>query len=261
MSELRERQIEVNGSSFRVWEKGEGAPIGYLPGYGGLQRWTPFLDKLAERRRVVAPSLPGFPGGERAHLELDSYFDWVLATHDILDAAGLGGADLMAVSFSGTLAADVAGLWPDKVRRLALLAPFGIFDAAEPTRDLWALQPAEPPQVLVADPDRFTALHALPNDADPIEWQIEQVRASEAAARYLWPLGDTRLEKRLHRISQPTLLLWGAEDQVMPRSYAERFAAGIAGQTRIEAVAGAGHLADLDAPEAVAGIVLDFMVA
>ena len=58
------------------------------------------------------------------------------------------------------------------------------------------------------------------------------MRALEAAARLLWPIGDRGLAKRLHRITAPTLLLWGSEDRIVPASYAKRFAAGIAGRTR-----------------------------
>ena len=67
-------------------------------------------------------------------------------------------------------------------------------------------------------------------------------RASEAAARAFWPLGNTRLEKRLGLIAAPTLILWGDRDAVLPPSYAKKFAAGINGSTRVETVAEAGHL-------------------
>ena len=82
------------------------------------------------------------------------------------------------------------------------------------------------------------------------------MRASEAAARIFWPLGNTKLEKRLPLISAPTLLLWGAEDRIMPRSYADRFARGIAGRSEIRVIPGAGHLAELDKPDEVAAAIL-----
>jgi pimeloyl-ACP methyl ester carboxylesterase len=88
-----------------------------------------------------------------------------------------------------------------------------------------------------------------------------QVRAAEAAARIFWPLGNTRLEKRLPLISAPTLLLWGEDDRIMPRSYADRFAAAIAGPTQVATISGAGHLAELDQPEAVAAAVLRWTAA
>ena len=126
MSEPNERTVEVNGEPCRVWEKGEGEKLGFLAGIGGLPRWTPFLDRLAERCHVIAPSLPGFPGA-LGHTELDSQLDWVLATHDALQGAGLDGADLIGVSVGGALAADVAAIWPGMVRRLVLIAPLGLF--------------------------------------------------------------------------------------------------------------------------------------
>ena len=98
------RSVEVNGFACRVWEKGDGEPIGVLAGIGGFQRWTPFLEALSQSRRVVVPSLPGFPGGE-GHEVLDTQLDWLLATHDLLTAADLTGTDLVGVSGGAALAA------------------------------------------------------------------------------------------------------------------------------------------------------------
>ena len=53
---------------------------------------------------------------------------------------------------------------------------------------------------MCADPEIWKALKAVPDGANSIEWPIEQTRASEAAARIFWPLGNTKLEKRLKLI-------------------------------------------------------------
>ena len=86
MSEPETTTVEINGFPARVWRKGSGPPVGFLGGFGGLPRWVPFLDRLAERRTVVVPSLPGFPGGDRGHSVLDTHLDWLLATRHLLDA-------------------------------------------------------------------------------------------------------------------------------------------------------------------------------
>ena len=252
------RTVEVNGRPCRVWEKGEGKPVGYLAGIGGLARFSPFLDRLAERRRVIAPSLPGFPGAE-GHDLLDTQLDWILATHDLLEAAGLEGADLVGASVGAALAADVTACARAMVRRLVLIGPLGIFDEADPVTDVWALRPGELPRMLCADPARFTEVTSAPEGEDPIEAEVLQLRAHEAAARLLWPLGDTGLAKRLPRIRQPVMLLWGEDDRVAPVSYAERFAHALGSEARTERVPGAGHLADLDAPDEAARRVLDFL--
>ena len=180
-SELETFSVDINGFSSRVWKKGVGPPLGFLAGFGGLPRWIPFLDILARERTVTVPSLPGFPGGARGHTVLDSHLDWVLAVRQLLQKAGLDGADLAGSSVGASFAAETTAFWP---------------------------------------------------------------------------LGNTRLEKRLPLIAAPTLLIWGAEDRIMPRSYADRFAAAIAGEARITTIAGAGHLAELDKPDEIASAIL-----
>jgi len=248
--------VDVNGFATRVWRKGSGPKIGFLAGFGGLPRWIPFLDHLAESRTVIVPSLPGFPGGDRGHTVLDTHLDWVLAVRTVLEKAGLLGADLAGSSVGGSMAAEMAAVWPDAVRRLALIAPFGLYDEADPPADPWAQRGDAVPGLMCADPDAWTALKAQPDGANSIEWPIEQVRAAEAAARIFWPLGNTRLEKRLSRITAPTLLLWGEKDAVIPRSYAARFAERLGGVHETRIVAGAGHLAELDRPREVAEAIL-----
>jgi pimeloyl-ACP methyl ester carboxylesterase len=256
MSEPETFQVELNGFSCRVWRKGSGPAIGFLAGFGGLPKWIPFLDALARERTVIVPSLPGFPGGERGHTVLDSHLDWVLATRQLLNLAGLDGADLAGSSVGGSLAAEIAAIWPASVRRLVLIAPFGLFDENEPMTDPWAQRAPDVPSLLCADPARWEWLKEPPEGLNSPEWPIEQVRASEAAARIFWPLGNTKLEKRLPLITAPTLLLWGEEDRIAPRSYADKFAAGIPGEAEIRTIPGAGHLAELDKPEETAAAIL-----
>ena len=258
MSEPVETTIDLDGQPMRVWTKGSGPKIGFFAGYGGLPRWIPFLDALAEHRTVIAPSLPGFPGGGRAQLNLDSHLDWIVAVRRIFVAAGLEGADLIGSSVGGGLAAEVAALWPQGVRRLALVAPLGLYRDEEPPTDIFAQRADEYAALLCADPDLYRALKLAPNDVNPGEWDIEQSRAAEAAARLLWPIANTRLEKRLPLIQQPTLIAWGEKDRVMPRSYAQFIASKIAGESRIAIIEGAGHLAELDRPQELAREVLAF---
>lgn len=259
MSDLRRRRVSLPGAGeARVLEKGEGEPLGFLGGLRGLPRWIPFLDRLAAERHVIAPSLPGFPGGAD-HRGLDDPLDWIAASLDLLEASGLEGADLVGASLGGLLAAEVAALSRASLGRLVLMAPLGLFDEGEPVADLFAKRRSELPGLLSTRPEALEAFLARPEGEEAIEFEIVATRAEEAAARLLWPTGDTGLAKRLHRIHTPTLLLWGSEDRVVPASYAKRFASALGGLVQLRSIPGAGHMLEIDAPDAAADAILDFL--
>lgn len=248
----------VGGEACRVWEKGDGPTLGFLGGFRGLPRWPVFLDRLAERRRVVAPSLPGFPGAG-GHDRLEGVADWVTATLDLLEESGLEGADLVGASVGGTLAAEVAAFSRASVRRLALIAPFGLFDPDDPVADVWGAPSSERPGILSTDPHALEAFLAPPEGADEVEWAIAATRADEVAARLLWPIASLGLAMRLHRVRSKVLVVWGSEDRLIPPSYAKRFAGAVSGWAEVREIAGAGHMAEIDRPDEVAEAVLRFM--
>lgn len=255
MSEPRTTTVDINGHACRVWTKGTGPKLGWIAGFGGLPRWIGLLDRLAEHRTVIAPSLPGFPGAT-GHKLLDTHLDWVTAVREIVVKCGLEGADLAGSSVGASFVAEMAALWPTSAPRIALISPLGLYDDAHPSADVWAQRPDEVAGLLCADPQRWKDLVALPAGANSVEWPIEQTRASEAAARIFWPLGNTGLAKRLRLISAPTLLLRGEHDRVIPVSYLERIGSSVSGRSELRTIPSAGHLAELDQPEAVAREIL-----
>ena len=100
---------------------------------------------------------------------------------------------------------------------------------------------------------------SAPNSEDELEWDLSLFRAQMAAARMLWPLGDTKIMKRLGRITLPTLVIWGSNDDIIPSSYAQRFADAICGQVSVKIIEGAGHKVEFDAPEEVAVAIGEFL--
>jgi len=253
----RERFIDVGGCRCRVWEKGEGATIGFLPGFRGMPYWTPFAERLAARGRVVVPSLPGFPGADAGHRSLDDTADWITMTLDLLEAAGLWGADLVAESVGAMLAFEAVAMAPGAARRLVAIGSLGLHDPRLPVRNPYTTHMPEIPALLTADLRAYARAFACREaGAEAVaEHEIRIYRADEAAARLIWPLADRGLGKRLQRVRVPVLLVWGARDAIVPPAYAEHFAARISGPTTIEIVPDAGHLATIDAPGPVAEVV------
>ena len=258
-----ERSVEVGGRPVRVLAAGESRglpPAVFFAGIGGLPRWVPFLDHLAATRRVVVPSLPGFPGAEHFR-HLDTLLDWIVHAVETIEALDERPVDLVGSSVGGALAAEVAALAGSLVNRLVLIAPFGHFDANDPGADIWA-QPPGPdsiPNLVCEGPENWKQAWQVPEGEEALDWQVLHSRAMEASARLLFPFGDTGVLGRLHRVRQPTLLLRGERDRVLPASSNARFAAALAGPVESASLPDAGHLPELDAPEALARAINAFL--
>ena len=77
-----------------------------------------------------------------------------------------------------------------------------------------------------------TAPQARMTEVDPetaegqatIHYLVERAKSMSTAAKYLWPIPNRGLAKRLHRVRQPSLVIWGEDDGIIPQSYAEMFA-------------------------------------
>jgi pimeloyl-ACP methyl ester carboxylesterase len=227
----------------------------YLCGIAGYPARSPALDALADAGWDIAvPDLPGFDGRSGFQAP-DDYLGWLTAVWDALDRTGALPCPVIGASVGGMLAADVAALRPEAVTALALLAPFGIFDEEHPGFDLFAAPTAERMSHLFAKgvPEPFVERFG---ELGPDEGPVARYLSDVAAASLVWPLGDRGQARRLHRIACPRLALWGEQDELLPVATS---AAWVAGGVPVEVVAGAGHLLEWDAPEAVGSRLVGFL--
>lgn len=229
----------------------------YLFGIAGRTVPSPALDAVIEAGwEVVVPELPGFDGRPGFQVP-DDHLAWITVFWDALDATGALPCPVVGASVGAMLAADLAALRPEAVTALALLAPFGICDSANPGLDLFALPASERMAHLFAKgvPEPFTERFA---ELGPDEGPVARYLSDVAAASLLWPLGDRGQAGRLHRITCPRLALWGGQDELLPVSTS---AAWVERGVPVEVVAGAGHLLEWDAPEEVGARLVTFLAA
>ena len=219
----------------------------YLCGRAGHPAPSPALDAVGRAGwEIVVPQLPGFDGGSGFQPPRD-HLGWLTVVWDALDRTGALPCPVIGASVGGMLAADLAALRPEAVTALALLAPFGIFDAEHPGLDVYALPSAERMGHLFTKgvPEPFVERFG---ELGPDEAPVARYLSDVAAASLLWPLGDRGQAERLHRIGCPRLALWGSEDELLPVALADAWRAG---GIPVDVVAGAGHLLEWDAPDEV----------
>jgi pimeloyl-ACP methyl ester carboxylesterase len=244
----------------RVWSAGDGPPLLYLHGFDGHPGEAGFLERLAGGRRVIAPEHPGF-GESTGGDQIDGILDMVLYLRQLLETLGHGRVDLVGHSLGGMFAAEFAAICPQHVRRLVLVAPFGVWldDAQIP--DLFVMSPGQLQRATWHDPESpraQQALSALSNGYSGIPAIVKRAGNLSMAGKFLWPIPDRGLARRLELIAAPTLVLLGASDRLIPAPYAEAFTSRIAG-ARAETIADAGHSPMLEQPEAFIATVERFL--
>jgi pimeloyl-ACP methyl ester carboxylesterase len=252
---IRSFSVAVAGGrrKIRVFEAGEGAPLVFLHGAGGLTEDSPFLAALARRWHVHAPLLPGYGDSEGAE-SLRDMLDVTLHTFDVVDALGLERPTLVGHSMGGMIAAEMAAVAPREVERLGLIAPAGLWLDAHPVPDLFSKLPHELPALLFHDAEfgeRIMTAGANFDDPQSLEaFVIRNTRQLAMAGKLLFPIPDRGLEDRLYRIRAKTVLIWGESDRVIPPAYGDVFRRGIA-RAELIRIPAAGHMVIVEQPDAV----------
>ena len=253
--------VIVGGAEIEVASKGSGEPLVYLHGAFGYRGWHPFMDALAENFTVYAPIQPGFVDSTPGPEDLDELLDLVLYHFDLLDALGLEAPNVVGHFLGGMIAAEMAAIRPDSISKLVLAAPAGIWLDDEPGVDYFATPMEELRGILFADPNSDAAKSVLPEPADDLERGtqiLERVRSLATVGKFLWPIPDKGLKKRMGRIKAPTLVVVGDQDKVVPASYGNEFASRIAGAS-VQTIAGAGHMMMIEQPGEFARVVKGFL--
>ena len=237
----------------RIFEAGDGPPLVFLHGAGGLAEENPFLAALARRWHVFAPLLPGYGDSEGGDT-LPDMLAITLHSFDVIEALGLTRPYLVGHSMGGMIAAEMAAVATNDVERLGLIAPAGLWLDDHPIPDLFATLPHELPELLFHDPVLAERLMAPDVDLDNPKlletFMIRNAQQLTMASKLLFPVPDRGLAERLYRIRARTVIVWGEDDRMIPPAYSEAFHRGVAG-SELVTVPAAGHMVIIEKTEAV----------
>jgi pimeloyl-ACP methyl ester carboxylesterase len=220
--------------------------------------WNDLLEHLAGSFTVYAPVVAGT---EDALATIDGLHDLIVYLLDVIDALELRRVPVVGESFGAMVAAELAAVATDRVSKLALLAPIGLWRDDVPVPDLYAVPPETQATRLFGDPSSDAAQRWIASLTDKAAF-VDRMRAMRTALHFVFPIADIGLTRRLHRVVAPTLLVWGDRDGVVPPVYADEFASRLASSTT-HLIAGAGHCLSADAATAAdaAGAIEAFLAS
>jgi pimeloyl-ACP methyl ester carboxylesterase len=217
--------ITVNGRPTVVMHAGEGTPFVYLHStLGESFMWFPFYQAWAKQFRVLVPTHPGF-GQSGGFDQIDTVEDMAFHYVELFDALGLEEVILGGVSLGGWIAAEFAVRWPERVKRLWIADAPGLWVDEQPLPDLFRLMQDRDGtrHLLFHDPNSYIARMVIQENPDE-QRMLAAYQNMTVLARLVWERPyDPKLPGRLHRVQCPTLLLWGADDRLVPPAYGEAY--------------------------------------
>jgi pimeloyl-ACP methyl ester carboxylesterase len=236
----------------RYFRGGRGQPLLYLHHLAGMQGWEPALGELATRFDVIAPYHPGW-GPTNSLDEVNCGLDLVLHYVDFLDHLGIERVNVLGHSFGAWIAAEFAAIRPDRVDRLVLANPVGIWEESIGGEDPFAQHPMQATAVLFGNAAQRENLVLRDGTVDPLENYVQEMHDLKAAAKFLWPIPDTGVIQRLPRITAPALVVTSTEDRFIPPAYGRIWRSKLRNGDA-KSIVGAGHLANLEQPSRFATV-------
>src|SRR5438270_1660812 len=227
---------------------GERTPIVFLHGVGSDKSvWHPQLAHFGRTRRAIAFDYPGYGDSDCAP-EGTTRDDYASAIISAMHELGVDRAHICGLSLGGVVAIAIHHLAPERCASLILADSFAVHPDGRAiyerslagSRDLPAMAQARVDVLLAqpADPEVRREVVETMSRIDPAAYRI--------GAEAVW-LADQR--GRAGAIRCPTLVLCGTEDKITPPDLSDELAALIAG-AQIEIIRNAGHLTNLEQPEA-----------
>lgn len=250
-----ERDIEVSGLRLHLSSLGEGSTLVVMHHSTG-PFWTPFYEQLAQSFALLAPDMPGYGRSERPP-SARSPRDLAIRCLQGLDALALDRIHLLGLGFGGWVAAEMATMRWRALTTLTLVGAAGIKPRSGFIHDPMMSGFADYARMGFSSDRRFDDIFGPEPAPELVDlWDYSR----EMTARVTWRpwMWSTTLPSLLAGLPVPTLVVWGDDDRIVPLDCGEQYAQ-ILPCARLEVVPAAGHLTDVEQPEALAAVVTDFV--
>ncbi len=221
------KSIQCGAIQTNYHDVGQGEPIlllhGSGPGVSAWANWRLSIQALQQDYRLLAPDFAGF--GYSLFPE-DMPFNrdtWLQQIVDFLDALGLEQVNVIGNSFGGSMALALAIYHPERVKKLILMGSVGVpFELTAGLDAVWGYTPSfENMQAIMKV---FAYNQNLVGD-DLVQMRyLASTKADTRAAyermfpapRQQWVNAMSHPEEKVRQIHQPTLMIHGRDDQVIP---------------------------------------------
>jgi 4,5:9,10-diseco-3-hydroxy-5,9,17-trioxoandrosta-1(10),2-diene-4-oate hydrolase len=277
MKNPEDRYVEVGETNTRYWVLGQGSPLLLIHGLGAsCDYWRYNIRAFSQGYQVYALDLPGFGSSDKKIDDYSLHFagEFVAA---FLDAQGVDRASLVGNSLGGAVSLQFAVQYPHRLEKLVLVSSGGLgrelpLSFRLLTTPLWGELMAQVWRTRVGT--RLT-LRSIVYDPQVIKDEFVNEMAELArlpgAKEMLLSVARTGIDlrgqnmkllepllRRVPEIEAPTLIIWGAQDPIIPVAHAH-IAHQMIRNSRLHIFDRCGHVPQIEKPEEFNRLVLEFL--
>ena len=242
------RRIKVHDQEIAYFEMGKGPPLVLVHGMSGSAafEWGRVMTPLSRRFRVLAPYQIGFAPSDQPDLAYDAqtFVDYL---GGFMSACHAEGATIVGESFGGWVVVQYAlrqggkSSWGQRLPRISHLA---IVDGAVQVHPL----PPKPPEASINSPE----VGKLAGAFFATQPKVDNSKVTQGAGKHVFAQQLTDAELRSIKI--PTMVIWGAGDQLLPVSDGRHIASQIPGAKAV-IIENCGHIPSIEQPRAFLGAI------
>ncbi len=250
--------FEIMGAKLRYRRAGKssGAPVLYLRSEESLPGDQAFVEALTQTHDVIIPDHLGF-GQSDTPQWFRAMGDMAYCYLDFLDHLRISGVHVVGASMGGWIGAEIAVRNSARLASLSLIAPYGIREKGQTYGDVFLWTPEQNIRNRFSDQQLAGSFLQTENTK---EETAALLKDRYATARLGWAprFHSPELQRWLHRIKAPVLLVWGSDDKIAPPAMAKSWQAGLP-LAQLVTIAGCGHLPHMERKDETLAAVTQFI--
>lgn len=264
MMMIQEKFVNIGKNKVRFLEYGRSNEdiIVLVHGLGAsAERWEKVIPYLGKKYHLIIPDVIGFGYSAKPNVDYTMEF-FVNFLDDFLKVMGIKKTAIIASSLGGHITAECVINQNRSIRKMILVAPSGINPRLTPAMDAYALAMLYPNQQRAHTAFKMMAGPNKNVDSQAINDFVKRMKMPNVKMVFtsvLLGLKNTvPLTERLHKISIPTMIIWGSHDSVIPPRYAKILVSNIKGCQFVK-MKSCGHTPFTEEPEKFSEIVCKFL--
>ncbi len=260
---MQDKFLQIDGHKIRYLESGSSKnTLVLIHGLGAsAERWSHVIPLFADHFRVMVPDLIGFGYSDKPTVDYTTdFFSEFL--EKFFAASNIHRPNIIGSSLGGQISAEYTSSHSEDVEKLILVSPAGMMKQSTPALDAYIMAALYPNEVSAKNAFEMMEGSGKNIEENIIHEFVERMQLPNAKLAFMSTVlglkNSDSITSKLKSILAPTLIIWGADDPVIPINYADDFVSTIQ-DCRFFRMDGCGHTPYVQDPLTFASKCLEFL--